>query len=213
MKQTIKLFSICLFLTISLINVQAFQGMFKKNSLVKKSLKISSMSGQFLKHILFLQQNFLKNRMNCHKTSASCLPLIQTSMQVNETILQNNEIHSKDVDQLFESAAKASKILCTQECKTSCELQTQTWHGWWLYLQQSLKQAKLLGLESDRAWLGQQIADFDNKMQTDDQRSIILMRCAKVFSQMMHQFEGVLVTEYDLLVLANMMIALVALQC
>ena len=210
MKQTVKLFLNCLFLTFPLVNLQAFQGTFKKNLLAEKSLKISSMSGHFLNKILILQQDFLKNRMHCDTNQAPCLQLLQANMQIHDAIAQNNEINQKDIDQLFQSAEQASKILCTQECNSNCQSKIQAWQVWWLYLKQSLKQAKLLGLESDRAWLEKQIAEFDDK---NNQGSIILIRCAKVCSQMMHQFEGVMVTEYDLLVLVNLMIALVALQC
>lgn len=179
--------------------LQSSQGSFKQNFTVKP-IKISLQSHQFLKNNIILQ-NFLISRAACHQELASCVQSVQSMLQLQKLIYHCGEITPENMQNLFAILNKVKKIFIENNIVFDCAAKDQAWNLWWSYLQQSLDVMQLRGYEKDVTWLREQIAQGK------------IMSSVIACIDLMHHFNGLLVTDYDLLVLANLVVALLVMQC
>lgn len=177
------------------MTLQSIQGFFWYD-LTEKSVKISVQTSHFLKNIIILQQNFLKHQLE----TSSCDAMIQSMIAFNRTVLQNLEITKNNMKNLFDIMHEAQKNMMAQKIVISSIKLDSAWHAWYRYLDHSLTLAQLRGYQKDVEWLRSQI--IDGKTMSS------VITCL----DLMHHFNGLLVTDYDLLVLGNLVVALAAKQ-
>jgi hypothetical protein len=127
---------------------------------------------------------------------------VQAMMKLNESIYQNREITSKFFENIFEIMQNAKKILVVKNSLIACAPQDLAWKAWWNYMQESLKFVQARGHEKDITWLAQQLAQIDHALNS-----------VNLCINLMQHFNGMMVTDYDLLVLGNLVVALVIMQC
>lgn len=189
MKWTINRSIYCLFLATSLPLISSFQASFSrvKN---KESVKISLKTSQFLKNIVILQEQYLKN------IDSELSDLIHKVMQLNLQIYKNSEITQKDMQILFAIMDGVKKRVNEVKGLQGCNSDDEQFVLMWNYLEQSLKFVQLRGHEKDFIWLREQI--LQNK---------VVSAVATCIDLMQH-FNGMMVTDYDLLVLGNIAVAL-----
>lgn len=181
--------------------LQPSQGSFKQNFMTKP-IKLSLQSSQFLKNNIICQQNFLMQRaVRSQEPAPPYMQSVQSMLQLQKLIYKNGEITTEHMQNLFEVLGKAKKILVEKNMVFDCLVQDQAWNLWWNFLQQSLNVAQLRGYEKDLMWLRAQIAEFK------------IVSAVGMCIDLMHHFNGLLVTDYDFLVLDSLVVALVAMEC
>lgn len=195
--------------------VQSSQGTFQKNSF-EKPFKISLMSKDFLQKSVQFQQDFLAQREVCQLHDASCVQVVQSMLQLNQQILQTQEISSKVQSDLFSMVNIARQTLFEQEAPTFCDLRDQAFKSWWFFLERSLDHVQVQGYHQDFVWLCTQVAQLVYAFQLNvdtDQFKKTTIHCVTMCQDLMHKFNGLFVNDYDLLVLGNLAIVLLAMRC
>ena len=193
--------------------IKSAQGVFQKSAL-KKTLKISLQTRLFLKNIQVMQHEFLSRCQNCATSDQSCLKVCKDMLDFNAELYEQAQIDSLHLKRLFELVGQLSALLAWRDCSVECSFKMQAWQKFWEYLKESLKFLTMMGYESDRAWLKEQIVQIDYSVRNAPcVDKLILTRLVKVCMNVIHQFDGVMVTEFDLVLLANLIIACVMLQC
>ncbi len=193
--------------------VPSGQGFFQK-SMYKKTLKISVKTHTFLKNIQSMQYEFLFQSEKCQNVDQPCRKICEEMMNLNREFCEQAEINQSHVKRLFDLIGRIDILLVVSDCSVDYSCKIKALQQLWQYLKVSLKSLTMMGYESDRVWLEGQITHIDHSMQNQSCiNKLILTRLVKVCMNIIHQFDGVMVTEFDFLVLANLMLAFVLLRC
>ncbi|OGB85811.1 hypothetical protein A3J41_02935 [candidate division TM6 bacterium RIFCSPHIGHO2_12_FULL_38_8] len=191
-----------LIITTFFLYVQSLHGSFKQN-LIKNPVKISVQTSQFLKHIMTLQHDFLERSSLCNQSDSRCIACVQSMQQCNAVIVGAGEITPAMMNNMFAIMQKAKNIAARIKSSAYCVSKNQAFRIWWEALEHALKFVQVRGYEKDVAWLKVQIAS----------QSIVYAMSLCI--DLMQHFNGMMVsvTEYDLLVLANLVVVLLAMGC
>ena len=195
--------------------LQSSQGTFYKN-IFEKPFKISHMTKNFLQQSITFQQDFLKQREICQLPDASCVRVVHSMKQLNQQILFSQEISKKAQSDLFSIVNLARQTLFEQQVATFCDLKDQVFKSWWNFLEKSLDAVQVRGYEQDFVWLCAQIAQlmYSYRLNVDaTQLKTKMISSVTICQDLMHKFNGLLVNDYDLLVLGNVAVALLAMRC
>lgn len=212
MKSNKEFFWSFLFLIPSLL-VPSGQGTFQK-SMYRKTLKISLKTHTFLKNIQTMQYEFLFQSEKCQSVDQSYRKICEEMMNLNREFCEQGEINPSHVKRLFDLIGRIDILLGVSDCSVDYSCKIKALQKLWQYLKVSLQSLTMMGYESDRVWLEGQITHIDHSMQNQSCiNKLILTRLIKVCMNVIHQVDGVMVTEFDLLVLTNLMLAFVLLRC
>ncbi len=195
--------------------LQAAQGAFQKN-IFEKPFKISLLSKNFLQNIVKFQQDFLTQRQACQLPDAQCVRVVQSMLQWNLELLQTQEISKKLQSDLFSMVHLVRQTLFEQESVMFCDLKDQAFKSWWNFLERSLDHVQVQGHKSDFVWLCTQAAQLIYAYQLNLDVSLLKIKTIQVVTacqDLMSKFNGLLINDYDLLVLGNVAVALVAMKC
>lgn len=195
--------------------VQPVQGTLSHNDF-EKPFKISLMSKDFLQKSVQFQQDFLAQRQACQLPDAPCVQVIQSMLQLNQQVLQTQEISSKVQSDLFSMVNLARQTLFEQQAPTFCDLRDQAFKSWWNFLERSLDHVQVQGYQQDFAWLCTQVAQLIYAFQLNidsDQLKKTTIHCVTLCQDLMHKFNGLFINDYDLLVLGNVAVVLLAMRC
>lgn len=195
--------------------VQSSQGSFQKN-IAEKTFKISHMTQSFEQEVIHFQQNFLKQRQECFQDEPACIRVVQLMMQLNQQIVQSQEISKKIQSDLFSIINMSKKTLFEQQPALICDLRDQAFIAWWNFLERSLDHVQVQGYRQDFEWLCTQIGQlmYGYRLNVNAQElKTITIRSVTMCQELMQKFNGLLVNDYDLLVLANVAVALLAMRC
>ncbi|MBP6892181.1 hypothetical protein KBB68_01230 [Candidatus Babeliales bacterium] len=183
----------------------------------KPSLKISVRSKFFLKDLVLLQQNYLNQYQHCiSEKMPQCLQIVQLMLELNQEILQSQEISSSVQSRLFSIVNLARQTLFEQQAPTFCDLRDQVFKLWWNFLERSLDHVQVQGYQQDFVWLCSQVGQlaYAYKFSTDiNQFKKTTIHCVTMCQDLMHKFNGLFVNDYDLLVLGNVAVVLLAMRC
>ena len=161
---------------------------FFKNISFEKPLKISLQTRQFLKKTVYCQKQILKaDRSQC---------LMQDLLDINARVLQVAMLAPVDVQDLLNMVDQAKKLLLEQGIM-GLKLENNQLIN---FLIDSLQSVQARTTQHDLRYLQklvQQPMDFAN-----------VARTVGICRDMIRHFDGVLMTEYDLLVLSNLAVAL-----
>jgi hypothetical protein len=185
------------------INMQPFHGTFKHQRL-SKPLIISMQTKTFLKNSVALQQKI------------SCCSDLQELLELKKRVMHVGQVAPKNVETLFDLIVQSQKLLFCQGCLFASCKSDQAWKHWWQFLKQSLEDVVVRGYEKDLKWLKAQIATLETMLNFKTEptvRAAQVVRCVQICSELMRHFDGVMVTDYDLFVLGDLVFALVVLQC
>lgn len=194
---------------------QASQGTFQKNSF-EKPFKISTLSKKFLQQAVQFQQDFLAQRQACQLPDAACVAVVQSMLQLNQNILQSQEISKAVQNDLFSIVNLARQTLFEQIEPAFCDMRDQAFKAWWNFLEQSLDRVQVQGYQQDFIWLCGQVAQliYAYRLNLDaEQLKIKTISSVSLCQDLMHKFNGLLVNDYDFLVLGNVAVALLAMRC
>lgn len=203
------------FLTLQAFQGTLFQGTFKK-SLLKKPLKISIATHQFLKDVVPLHRNVFFNLL--HRSSKALRPLqsLQTFIDISSKILQSDVLMPEDAQLLYHQVVLLKNYLFEGDFerkvdRSYCDVdQDKLWN----FLMQALPAMKLGGLERDRAYLLSLVAQVGciNTSAEKIKQHALIVRAMATGSDMLNHFDGLLVNDYDLIVLSQLMISMVLLE-
>ncbi len=210
-----KIFQKILFSIMFCTGLESSQGNFDKKSF-ESPLKISLKTKDFLKQMIDLQQNFLIQRQACQLSDVACVQVVQSMMQLNQQVFDAQEISKKMQADLFAIVHVARQTLFDQVAPEFCNVRDQALKNWWYFLEKSLDGVQVQGYQQDFLWLCEQAGQlmYAYRLHLDTkQLKTIAIRSVTMCQELMQKFNGLLVNDYDLLVLANFVVVLLAVQC
>lgn len=168
--------------------------------LLRKPLNISLQTHYFLKNCISLQRSLLNA-----ETSEKLGELLGFLAAIQDHILQAEVIAPKDVEAVFAIINKAQKILFYEVLVADNVQRSKTFDVWWQYVLGCIKRVQVRGCEQDVGYLQQCL--YDSSMLDHSMIRRLMLIC----NDILHHFDGVMVTEYDFLVLSNVVVGLMLL--
>lgn len=177
-------------------------GAFKK-MILQKPFNISMKTKQFLKEVELMQRFVLVDMQNLSKDKV-VVGLVHSMVQIHEQIMSSSIITPEDIGHLLDLVAAAKKILFDHQIEKFTE-NIAKFDVLWIFLKNSLKRMQAFGFEQDLKFLSMQLDQLNvNNFKIHD----VLVSSVGVCSDIMYRFDGVMLTDYDFLVLANLAITL-----
>lgn len=203
------------FLTLQALQGTLFQATFKK-SLLKKPLKISIATRQFLKDVLPLQQKVLAALLDRSKKSFLPIQKLQACIDISYKILQSGVLKPEDIDQLSDQLIHLKTYVFEIDISRKVD-QSYADIGQknvWNFLMQALPTMQLGGLESDRSYLFPLVTQIGSLQVSSEKikQHALIVRAIATCNDMLNHFNGLLVNDYDLIVLSQLMISMVLLE-
>ena len=198
------------------LTLQAFQGTFKK-TFFEKPLKISLKTRQLLKESVVLQKTLLPVLAMRQPEQRLHLSSIQSMIALSEQIANSNQMTSAQAQKLSEIIDRVRNILFQRSPQGQAKVFNVALQTWWNYLLESLKSLQAEGCEFDKAELQQQIMHVNQLIKAAPNVDSVALhsliaQAVGTCSVILQHFDGFFVTEYDVLVLGNLILALVALD-
>lgn len=198
------------------LTLQAFQGTFKK-TLVEKPLKISIQTRQFLKQSLQLQRSLVPLLVVSSVTQQVPLESIRSMIHLSDLIVNSCQITPLNLQNLLEIIDQAKHIVFQHSPEGQTKIQNSRLQAWLSYVLENLKSIQAEGCEYDVVDLRKQIVTLQQMMKNNalfDRVAMhsLIVRSVGLCSEIMQRFDGFFVTDYDLLVLSHLALALVVLD-
>jgi hypothetical protein len=179
-------------------------------------LKISVQSRDFIKTMLALHHAFIVAHQSAQGDDKPCVALLKKQQALLADIVQKYHITPAHLKTFQEQGSVVKKILLDQSGTVVLHAYDQVWYELWHAVYTAVLATRLYNHEHEARWLKNQLQHFHNVMTKDMHDSslpITTMRIVESCCQLLHDVDGVNVTEYDVLVLSELMLVLMALKC
>ncbi len=188
-----------------------------KPAAANTGLKISISSKNFLRTVLEKQEAFVRKRVQLGQQDRSCVTFIKEINQIYQTILNAKQIDELQRNAIMHGIDAVKNKLMQQSDTFYVSQPEEDWFEWLVVVTSAASQVHVYSRNNDLLWMQEQLRQIEQITHAHNWDNVLLqkiiMRVFELCYEIIRLYDGTFVDDFDLLVLSNVIVVIMALRC